>query len=243
MKRISKKNSRKINRYISSAAFLCGTFLMTAGEVSAEETMPPDVTVVSRETTVLYDSHPETTENPSVTDTASADDAVNDEVENADGDNEPKIPSGNGVLVEEGFDETVNRQFLTIQSKNGNTFYIIVDKDSKDRENVYFLNTVDEYDLLAFAEDFPEGADIEFPADTENGAESDNQTVPDEPSEKPVSKPVASTNSNLLIFIVILALIGGAAFYFFKVKGISKPAQKPGLDDDFDYDDEENEDE
>ncbi len=209
--------------------------------------MPPDVTVVSRETTVLYDSHTETTESPSVTDTGSDDDAANDEksdeVGNADADNEPKVPSGNGVLVEEVFDETVNRQFLTIQSKNGNTFYIIVDKDSKDRENVYFLNTVDEYDLLAFAEDFPEGADTEFPAEKENGAESDNQTVPDEPSENPVSKPVPNTNSNLLIFIVILALIGGAAFYFFKVKGSQKPVQKNRLDDDFDYDDEENEDE
>lgn len=209
--------------------------------------MPPDVTVVSRETTVLYDSHTETTESPSVTDTGSDDDAANDkksdEVGNADADNEPKVPSGNGVLVEEVFDETVNRQFLTIQSKNGNTFYIIVDKDSKDRENVYFLNTVDEYDLLAFAEDFPEGADTEFPAEKENGAESDNQTVPDEPSENPVSKPVPNTNSNLLIFIVILALIGSAAFYFFKVKGSQKPVQKNRLDDDFDYDDEENEDE
>jgi len=69
----------------------------------------------------------------------------------------------------------VNRQFLSIQSKNGNTFYIVIDKDSKGKQNVYFMNLVDEYDLMAFAEKFPE----EVQSELKDGAESSSETDKD----------------------------------------------------------------
>jgi len=65
-------------------------------------------------------------------------------------------PHGAGTLLEDVTDNEVNRQFITIQSRGGKVFYIIIDND-RDKQNVYFLNAVDDFDLLTFSDDFPDG--------------------------------------------------------------------------------------
>lgn len=87
----------------------------------------------------------------------------------------PLTPDGNMSLVDdiyqdESFDEGEQRviqskQFITVQTKSGNSFYIIIDR-SKDGENVYFLNLVDESDLLSLMEEAPEA-----PSEPEKPAE------------------------------------------------------------------------
>ena len=79
--------------------------------------------------------------------------SVNDSVESKT----PLTPKGNLTTVDDvhqvSDEDTIeDKQFITVQSKNGNTFYIIIDR-SGDSENVYFLNTVDETDLMALMED------------------------------------------------------------------------------------------
>ena len=77
---------------------------------------------------------------------------------------EPTITPGEG-FSEEGnlvtrdllYDEHTNKQFITVQTSGGNTFYIVIDYDKPvddegEQYETYFFSVVDEGDLLAAAE-------------------------------------------------------------------------------------------
>ena len=77
---------------------------------------------------------------------------------------EPTIEPGEG-FSEEGnlvtrdllYDEHTNKQFITVQTSGGNTFYIVIDYDKPvdeegEQYETYFFSVVDEADLLAAAE-------------------------------------------------------------------------------------------
>ena len=56
------------------------------------------------------------------------------------------------------YSAATNKQFITLQSKNGSTFYLVIDYDKPIDEaaemyETYFLNLVDERDLLALLSD------------------------------------------------------------------------------------------
>ncbi len=59
-------------------------------------------------------------------------------------------PDGNLTLIDDiGTSTKAGKQFITLESKNGNTFYLIIDRDDEGEETVHFLNQVDEADLMA----------------------------------------------------------------------------------------------
>ena len=187
---------------------------------------------------------------------------VNDNVESKT----PLTPSGKLTVIDDVHqtadeDAIEDKQFITVQSKNGNTFYIIIDR-SGDTENVYFLNAVDEADLLALTED----------ADTPSAPASCTCTVKCEPGAVNAECAVCSVNKNdclavpsasateaptesetptqkqnntapLIGFVVIVLIGGGAALYWFKFKS-KKPSTKGTTDpndlfeEDEDYDEE-----
>ena len=167
----------------------------------------------------------------------------------------PLTPDGNMTLVDdiEG-ESTEDKQFITVVSKTGNYFYIIIDRAGDGENTVHFLNQVDEADLLALME---EGQAEVIPivcsctekcqAGAVNTACKLYMTnlsecvgkaeVPVEPTEP--EEPAQQTNMGaILALVLILAASGGAAYYFL----VRKPKQVknfPSDLDDFELEDEE----
>ena len=59
------------------------------------------------------------------------------------------------------YDAATNKQFITVETSGGNTFYIVIDYDKPvdedgEQYHTYFLNMVDEADLLAALEPLAE---------------------------------------------------------------------------------------
>ena len=166
-------------------------------------------------------------------------------------------PDGNLSLIDDiGSSTTSGKQFITVESKNGNVFYLIIDRDDEGEETVHFLNQVDEADLMALTE---EGEAAEKPivcsctdkcqAGAVNTAckvcmtnmsecvgEEPEPVTPDEP-EEPVEEKKGGAGA-VLVVVLLLAAGGGAAFYFLVLK--PKQGKKVPSDlDDFDLEDEE----
>lgn len=63
-------------------------------------------------------------------------------------------PDGNLSLIDDiGSSIRSGKQFITVETKNGNVFYLIIDRDDEGEETVHFLNQVDEADLLTLMGD------------------------------------------------------------------------------------------
>ena len=65
---------------------------------------------------------------------------------------------GNLVTRDLLYDKNTNKQFITVETRNGHTLYIVIDYDKlldeeEERYQTYFLNLVDEADLMALLED------------------------------------------------------------------------------------------
>ena len=65
-------------------------------------------------------------------------------------------PEGNLTLVDDyytNYSDGSGQQFITLVSKSGNTFYLLIDRNAKGQQTVHFMNLVDEADLLALMEE------------------------------------------------------------------------------------------
>ena len=167
----------------------------------------------------------------------------------------PLTPDGNMTLVDdiEG-ESTVDKQFITVVSKNGNYFYIIIDRAGDGENTVHFLNQVDEADLLALME---EGQAEVIPivcsctekcqagavntacklCMTNMGECVGKVAEPMEPTEP--EEPAQQTNKGAILALVLILAAGGGAAYYFLVRKPKRAKNVPSDLDDFDLEEEE----
>lgn len=151
---------------------------------------------------------------------------------------DPLTPDGNLTLVDDyGTSTDAGKQFITVVTKSGNYFYIIIDRDDNGTETVHFLNMVDESDLMALmnddeVEEYKEQNGMsekkeDTTTESEDGEDEEKKDISD---QKPDVK--GQLNKNLFI---LLAVGGIAAVYFITKKSKNKKPVDDGPDPDIDY--------
>ena len=189
---------------------------------------------------------------PPAEDTTNDSNVVVEETEKAP----PLTPDGNAALVD---DFGGNKQLITVTTKAGNYFYILIDRANEDKETaVHFLNQVDEADLMALMED---GKPKEEPPAVcsctkkcEAGAVNTACPVcatdmskctgkaPEPPAETPEPEKEKPAGLNPAALVLLLALLGGCGVFAYLKLVKNKPKTK-GNDslDDYDYGEEDSE--
>ena len=157
-------------------------------------------------------------------------------------------PEGNLTLVDDyhtDYSDGSGQQFITLVSKSGNTFYLVIDRNAKGQQTVHFVNLVDEADLLSLMEE--EDADA-YTAEKEAAAQAEQDRLKAEEEakkaaeeaaasgeEQPKENKVTKIASGFLGVVVLIALAAGGGFYAFTKQKQKKQAEKEALDPDANY--------
>ena len=155
-------------------------------------------------------------------------------------------PEGNLTLVDDyhtDYSDGSGQQFITLVSKSGNTFYLVIDRNAKGQQTVHFMNLVDEADLLALMEE--EAADA-YTAEKEAAAQAELDRLKAEEEAKKAEEEAATAEppkenkitmyaGAFLGIVALIALVAGGGFYFYRQQMQKKKAEKEALDPDVDY--------
>lgn len=159
------------------------------------------------------------------------------------------------------YDKHTNKQFITVETRNGHTLYIVIDYDKlldeeEERYQTYFLNPVDEADLMVLLEDDSQNTPVVCSCTEKCTAGKVNtncalcktdmtncagkEATPEE-TEQP-DEPMPEKKNNLggiLILVLFLAAGGGGALWYFKLRK-PKSSVKGGDElDEFDFDEDD----
>ena len=156
-------------------------------------------------------------------------------------------PEGNLTLVDDyhtNYSDGSGQQFITLVSKSGATFYLVIDRNSKGAQTVHFMNLVDEADLLALMEE--EDVDA-YTAEKEAAAQAEQDKLKAEEEAKKAAEEAAASGEEQpkenkvtkiasgFLGVVLIALAAGGIFYAFAKQKQKKQAEKEALDPDANY--------
>ena len=156
-------------------------------------------------------------------------------------------PEGNLTLVDDyhtDYSDGSGQQFITLVSKSGATFYLVIDRNAKGQQTVHFMNLVDEADLLALMEE--EDADA-YTAEKEATAQAEQDKLKAEEEAKKAAEEAAASGEEQpkenkvtkiasgFLGVVLIALAAGGIFYAFAKQKQKKQAEKEALDPDANY--------
>ena len=198
---------------------------------------------------------------PYYTETPEASEPVEEPQEEATGgmepDGQPLTPEGNATLVDDFYGD---KQLITVTTKAGNYFYILIDRANEDAETaVHFLNQVDEADLLALMEDgevqetpavctctekCQAGAvNTACPVCAVNMSECAGKAPEEEPEPEPEPEKESGSGGALVLILLLAALGGGGVFAYIKFIKPKQGAKVSADPDDYEFEDEEYENE
>ena len=122
--------------------------------------------------------------------------------------------AGNGEVLDDISDDS-SKEFLTITTKNNNTFYIVIDRSST-TDNVYMLSQIDENDLKEFvdAEEEADNNAATVVLDETEIEENTAEVVVDETEEE----NSVTSNKGGMLAILAVAAVGVAGYYYFKFR-------------------------
>ena len=161
-------------------------------------------------------------------------------------------PEGNLTLVDDyhtSYSDGSGQQFITLVSKSGSTFYLVIDRNAKGQQTVHFMNLVDESDLLALMEEEDAAA---YTAEKEAAAQAELDRLKAEEEAKKAAEEAAASGteqlkenkvtkiaSGFLGVVVLIALAAGGGYLYIKMKGVKPASKKNQPDPDADYHDED----
>ena len=172
---------------------------------------------------------------------------------------QPLTPEGNATLVDDYYGD---KQLITVTTKAGNYFYILIDRANEDKETaVHFLNQVDEADLMALLEDGKAekepaacictekcrigAVNTACPVCSVNMSECAGK-VPEaesEPEPEPEPEKESGSGGALVLILLLAALGGGGVFAYIKFIKPKQGAKVSADPDDYEFEDEEYENE